>query len=194
MEFLKSNWLLVTILGTIILIYFLSIPLFFWYIYRKSVPSWVKMLKEEKKIFDSILLKKYKRLNSFKKREISDVFDQWQETYSTLLSESDTDTKKRHDDLLQKSGKMYLYKPCLFSSDPPSQENAEMFLKDVFTSAYPSTHDMDDWAMHMRFAELMTLKGISKNDAKKYYVHLKKRFVNHTIVKGIIQMDIYCLK
>jgi hypothetical protein len=65
MEFLKSNWLLVTILGTIILIYFLSIPLFFWYIYRKSVPSWVKMLKEEKKIFDSILLKKYKRLNSF---------------------------------------------------------------------------------------------------------------------------------
>lgn len=165
-----------------------------WLFAHNKQQPWERMLKEQKKILDAILLHNYKKLSFHEKKEACTLFDAWQQIYRALLSESTPDVDENHNLLLKKPKEMYLYKPHLFSDNPPSQENAEMFLKDVFTSAYPSTHDMDDWAMHMRFAELMTLKGISKNDAKKYYVHLKKRFVNHTIVKGIIQMDIYCLK
>ncbi len=170
--------------------------LIFWYSLRKNIPSWVKMLKKEKKIFDSILLKNCEKLNSSEKIEIRDLFDEWQRTYSMILSDSAVDVQKRRDELFQKNTKMYLYKPHLFSSNPPSEETSKLFLKDVFTQTHPSDghDDFGDRFMHIKFAELMILKGVSKNDAKKYYVHRKKLFVNHNMVRGIIQMDIYSLK
>jgi hypothetical protein len=64
-------------------------------------------------------------------------------------------------------------------------------MEDIFTEPFPSTHDMDDWAMCCLFGDLMTLSGISKEHAKKYYMHKKYHFVNHSICLGIMCFSLY---
>ncbi len=72
-------------------------------------------------------------------------------------------------------------------------EPMKLFIGNAFTDPFPSTHDMDDWALATSITDIMILHDISVEQSVNYYVHLKNHFVNHDIVHGIIQFDIYKL-
>ncbi len=67
-------------------------------------------------------------------------------------------------------------------------------LKDCFTNIFPSTHDMDDWALGTRLTEIFVLKGLDSRFANGSVVYIKNHFVNHDMVRGIINFDLYIPK
>lgn len=83
------------------------------------------------------------------------------------------------------------------SNDPPEHSVgscSEIFLKDVFTNPFPSLHDMDDWALSTKLADIFILKGVTRKASSNFFVHVKNHFVNHRMVRGVIQFDVYRFK
>ncbi len=85
----------------------------------------------------------------------------------------------------------YLYN---WTSSRSTPENSELILSSAFTNAFPSTYDMPEWALSTRMADLMILMGVSVKDSSRYQVVVKNHFVNHKMVRGIIEFDLYKLK
>lgn len=90
----------------------------------------------------------------------------------------------------RKRERWWEYDPQEITREKPIVEGYEV-LSDYFTDIFPSTHDMDDWALSNSLAEIYILNGISKEGAKKTIVHIKEHFVNHDKVSAIIWFDLY---
>ncbi len=69
----------------------------------------------------------------------------------------------------------------------------EVFLN-AFTEPFPSTHDMPEWAVSTKVADLLILKDVSIRDSTNYRVKIRHHYVNHNMIKGIIQFDLYKLE
>jgi hypothetical protein len=67
----------------------------------------------------------------------------------------------------------------------------EIFMEDVFTEPFPSTHDMDTWALVTQISDIFILKGIDMKESGNYIIYIKNHFVNHIMVQGIIHFDIF---
>lgn len=50
---------------------------------------------------------------------------------------------------------------------------------------------MDDWAICEKSTIVLTLKNVSVEDSKNYFIYIKQHFVNHNITTGIIMFDVY---
>lgn len=74
---------------------------------------------------------------------------------------------------------------------PSTKCACQLVSMNFFTDPFPSTHDMPEWALGTKLAEIMILLGVSEKDSAKYYVHVRHHFVNHDMVTGIIQFDLY---
>lgn len=70
----------------------------------------------------------------------------------------------------------------------------ELVFSSAFTPPFPSLHDMPEWGLSTRMADLMILWGVSVRDSSKYRVIVKNHFVNHKMVRGIIEFDLYKLR
>lgn len=132
-------------------------------------------------------------------------FPLWQNTQNELFGDAPKDRLKLRNKLI-KENKLDQFS-AYYSDHAPDEsvvnpdnnvvmspelarEPFTLFMGDVFTEPFPSLHDMDTWAMKTQFADICILKGLDthKDD---YFIHKKHHFVNHSMVRGIIQFDIY---
>ena len=95
---------------------------------------------------------------------------------------------------LKDENKPYEYFPkSLVYEDPKIPASKEVIvMKDCFTSTFPSLHDMADWALGCKLTELFVLQGYYPGGrVLSSVVHVKNHFVNHSMIQGIIQFDLY---
>jgi hypothetical protein len=91
-----------------------------------------------------------------------------------------------------KTNSWHVFK-CRVSNSGNAPDGGEIFMKDVFTEPFPSSHDMPEWAIGTKLADIMILNGVSVEDSVRYHAHIKHHFVNHSMFQGIIQFDLYKL-
>ena len=93
---------------------------------------------------------------------------------------------------LQVQNRGWTQMEALFSDHAPTR--GERIVEDAFTEPFPSSLDMDDWALTTQTFHLFTLQGIRMEDTSNYYIHVKSHHVNHSMKESIIQFDMYRLE
>jgi hypothetical protein len=130
------------------------------------------------------------------KDESKKAFIEWQKTQKMMkmmFRKASAERLKLRSEYISKSKAnafSFIYSdelPSLSSHGDP----LHIFLKNCFTEPFPSTHDMDDFAMSTQAADIFLLNGISEEEAKSYYFRKKQHYVNHQMIHGIIQFDVY---
>lgn len=127
--------------------------------------------------------------------EIKEKIAEWLKFQETIFDQASWWTMLRRC-WYMKRNRYQAFDP-FFSNDPPERSlgsSSEIFIKDAFTDPFPSTHDLDDWALSMKIADIFILKGITPKSSSDYFIHIKNQFVNHRMVRGIIQFDVYHVK
>ncbi|MGI9118026.1 MAG: hypothetical protein ACR2IQ_00550 [Minisyncoccia bacterium] len=117
------------------------------------------------------------------------AFSKWQEKCNKLFSDASSLQKKTVSKNLKKWYHVDYKGIC--SSKQPDQ-SYKIVLENCFTEPFPSTHDMDDFFLDRLTSELTVLGVIDPKRSENYYVHVKKHFVNHDMVRAIMTVDIYC--
>jgi hypothetical protein len=120
------------------------------------------------------------------------AFEKWQMFQKKMFKDAPPE-KTRLRNKYAKEGNSSMFKPFYFEEVPWHEHGIakKLFMKDVFTEPFPSTHDMPDWALRTQIADIMILNGITPNQSRNFFIHIKNHFVNHEMVRGIIQFDIY---
>jgi hypothetical protein len=165
----------------------------------------IRYQKKEKKLQEEHQLKHFELVQALlkgdvhsrkeSKQEALAVYPQWVAMYTEIGKNA---TKKDHESLgkLKAKNSYFDYWPGAFVYKQPSaidDKNATV-LKDCFTNIFPSTHDMDDWALGTRLTEIFVLKGLDRGFPQASVVYIKNHFVNHDMVRGIIHFDLYIPK
>lgn len=91
-------------------------------------------------------------------------------------------------------GKADIFKPTFAQVNPCKGGRPagwQLFIKNGFTEPFPSLHDMDDWAIKTQLTDIFILNGITPKESEKFVFHKKRHYVNHNMMKGIIQFDLY---
>ena len=139
----------------------------------------------------------YTRLPQETRERAKQAFATWQAFQKKFHAEAPKKYVKECNKYFRDKG-WQAFQPKI-SYEPPTpgltansiREPVKMFIADVFTEPFPSTHDMADWHLTQQIADIMILHGITPEQSKHYYVHIKYHFVNHSMVRGIIQFDLY---
>lgn len=120
------------------------------------------------------------------------AFGEWQALQKNMFRTASKDRLKLRSKYI-KDRKFFEFEPVIKYEAPKedASHNQTIFIGNVFTEPFPSLHDMDDWALGTQITDIMVLNGITPEESKKFYVHIKNHFVNHKMVHGIIQFDLY---
>jgi hypothetical protein len=92
---------------------------------------------------------------------------------------------------LMAEGKWYSLRAEI-SHERPSGK-VQVVIGNAFTEFFPSTHDLDTWAICTKATDLLVLTGKTVETSREYYIHIKNHFANHKMVMGIMQFDVYRL-
>lgn len=135
----------------------------------------------------------YVTRNTTRKARLS--FEKWQQKQKQLFQKASPEVLKLRAKYLRKNTRNifnYTYTNENPHLNPLFQtKNIILYTKDVFTEPFPSTHDMSEWAITNQLNDIFLLSGITPEHSSEFLIHEKNHFVNHTMVKGIIQFDIY---
>lgn len=124
------------------------------------------------------------------KEQSKKTFREWEKKYDELFEEAPFWRRWYHCWMVSKN-RHHIFR-CKDSIGVP--EKAELVYASAFTQTFPSTHDMPEWALSTRMADIMILRGISVKDSARYRVVVKEHFYNHELVRAIIEFDLYRLK
>lgn len=124
------------------------------------------------------------------KKQSVNAFIAWYGKYEEIWNNAPFWRKWRRRWMMIRN-KHHLYN---WRSSRSAPENSELILSSAFTNSFPSTHDMPEWGLSTRMADLMLLWGVSVRNSSMYRVVVKNHFVNHKMVQGIIEFDLYKLK
>ncbi len=118
-----------------------------------------------------------------------DLFLTWQTTQRTLLRSMNPVALKELG-ALHRAGTTE-YTPSVTDTITDMPHGYELFMADVFTEPFPSTHDMDDWHMTMLINDICMTKNIFPEVSKDFLFLIKNKFVNHEMVQAIFHVDVY---
>ncbi|MEI6399974.1 MAG: hypothetical protein WCO58_00430 [bacterium] len=195
--------ILVYIVGGAVLLWIL---IHFLYIKNKNKKQNLADIDQEEKVQEQknrdfisrIIDGNYEVLSDEKKIKTKELFAVWQAFQKKMFREAPAKYVNLRNKYMKDNN---LNAFCIdFSRLSPNAGNQvngpthQIVIKDAFTEPFPSTIDMDDWAMKVAGTDFMVLNGISKEDSRKYSFHKKEHFVNHEMVQAIIQFDLYKIK
>jgi len=123
------------------------------------------------------------------KNDSKKTFEEWDKKYKNLFKEAPF-WRIWYRRWMISRRKHYVFN---WRSSRTVPEGGEPVFVSAFTSEFPSLHDMPEWALSTRMADLMMLKGISVEESNQYCLVVKNHFVNHKMVRGVIEFDLYKL-
>lgn len=128
------------------------------------------------------------------KLAVKTAFEKWQQEQKRLFRNATAEMKALREKYCSEN-KVHIfyftYTPIDPRVDSVLPKNLTLFMENVFTEPFPSTHDMDDWAISTQLNDIFILQGITPEESKQFLVHEKNHFVNHKMTRAIIQLDIY---
>lgn len=130
----------------------------------------------------------YNELSEEQQSMYINAFDKWQKYCKEIFAKATTSQKNKI--VYNLNNWEHLNFKGVYSSKEP-EANYELFLENCFTEPFPSTHDMDDFFRRRVVSELTVLNVIESKNSENYYAHIKAHFVNHSMVKAIMVLDIY---
>ncbi len=133
----------------------------------------------------------YQPLSAAIKKEAKEKFVIWQQAQKRMFQEVPQGRISKLNALIEQRN-WHNFQP-IYSDLLPTAVNKEIFLADAFTEPFPSTHDMESWALGTQITDIFCLNDISYEASKNYVVHTKHHFANHSMVQAIIWFDIYKL-
>lgn len=147
--------------------------------------------KKNVEFVGSIIKGHHTPMSAEKQNYFKILYAEWQELENKMSDEASPETIKKIKEFFKKGTRheFYFLKAKIYSNLPDGGK--ELILKDVFTDPFPSLHDMDDWAICEKSTIVLTLKNVSVEDSKNYFIYIKQHFVNHNITTGIIMFDVY---
>lgn len=123
---------------------------------------------------------------------LNHLFKAWQMTQKKMFRAANKDAIAARNKMIGENRYNDLFNKVSFSDTPPGTDSSwKPFVMDAFTEPFPSTHDMDYWAMGTQTADILLLHGVGIVNAPNYYFHKKGHYVNHNMVQGIILFDLY---
>ena len=142
-------------------------------------------------VYDLIDKDKYSKDEEKESSKKQYVF--WVKNFRDIYKNSSEKSKKLRATVMEKNN-YHDYVPGQAISEMPGVNMDVYEVLSGFTDIFPSTHDMDDWALATRVAEIFILKDISKIDRKRSVVWIKKHYVNHQKFGAIIEFNLYLHK
>lgn len=139
----------------------------------------------------------YLPVSKKKKNKSIKAFKKWAQKEKFLFSIADSEKLKLRKKYVNNdlSKNVFLQheithiSPCKETHGRP--KGWQLFLKNGFTEPFPSTHDMDDWAIATKITDIFILNSIAPEESKKFVLHIKKHYVNHKMTYAIMQFDLY---
>lgn len=122
--------------------------------------------------------------------QLNTLFEMWQMTQKKMFRHADKKRITIRNKMIAEN-RHHEFKLVYCDNPPPADTGWKPFLMDAFTEPFPSTHDMDDWAMSTQAADILILHGVGITNAPNYYFHKKGHYVNHRLAQGIILFDLY---
>lgn len=157
-----------------------------------STPEEEKQDAKNRECIDQIIDGNYKQILPDEAEASKKAFEKWQAFQKKMFRDAPKEKLKLRSKYIDEN-KFREFDPDF--TDVPSKDDLPqglvLFIQDAFTEPFPSTHDMDDWALSTQIADVMLLNGITPEESQKFCVHIKNHFVNHDMVCGIIQFDLY---
>lgn len=117
------------------------------------------------------------------------AFREWENKRSSLFSNASFWRKRRHCWMMSKN-KHHVFR---WETSEVAPLESEMVYASAFTESFPSTHDMPEWALSARMADILVLRGVSVKDSAQYRIVIRNHFYNHNLVRAIIEFDLYRL-
>lgn len=123
------------------------------------------------------------------KNESKKAFEEWNKKYEKMFKDASLLARLRRRVMIARN-KHHLF---VWRSSRNVPDHSDLIMPSVFTSEFPS-HDMPEWGLSTRMADIMILLGVSIKNSSQYYIVIKNHFVNHKMVRGVIEFDLHKLK
>lgn len=124
---------------------------------------------------------------------LNELFARWQAFQKNLFMNASPHSQRLCKKLMQDPWASP-YKAKIVSELPGDIGDYKMFIDNAFTEPFPSTSDMDTWALLCLVKSIMAWKGIDPEESKKFLFHAQMHFVNHEMILGVICVEIYVRK
>ncbi len=126
-----------------------------------------------------------------KVKELEDLYRGWLAKLTDIREKASIAAKNTYLKLVDTND--YRLEGKIMYDEPETIEGYTV-VKDCFSEPFPSLHDMDDWALGIKFTELSTLLAMTEEQKKASILYIKKHFVNHKMTRAIFNFDLYVPK
>jgi hypothetical protein len=186
-DFLFSKSFVLSFIGVFILFYFILKIKSKKKLSKRNTPT---QLKKNVEYVHQLINGHYETIPSDKKNILLESSKEWIiHNQEKFYNESNHGNQSRLRSMMKKDSKYDWPKEI----DENTTKKQKVFLADIFTEPFPSSHDMPEFHLRDKFTEILVLSGIKSSESHRYGVRIKNHLVNHKMFRGIIRFDILLL-